>query len=135
MLMPKKSKFRKQMRGRMQGNAQSGNEINFGSIGLQAVGRGYITTRQIEAARRVITRTLKRGGKTWIRVFPDKPITERAAESRMGSGKGTVAYWVAVVKPGAILFEINGLNKEMAYKVLRLASYKLPIKTKILEKV
>ena len=134
MLMPKKSKFRKQMRGRMQGNAQSGNEINFGSIGLQAVGRGYITTRQIEAARRVITRTLKRGGKTWIRVFPDKPITKRPAETRMGKGKGAVDTWVATIHPGRILYEIDGVPELVAYEALRLAGYKLSVKTKILKR-
>ena len=134
MLMPKKSKFRKQMRGRMQGNAQSGNEINFGSIGLQAVGRGYITTRQIEAARRVITRTLKRGVKTWIRVFPDKPITKRPAETRMGKGKGAVDTWVATIHPGRVLYEIDGVPEVVAYEALRLAGYKLSVKTKILKR-
>ena len=132
--MPKKSKFRKQMRGRMQGNAQSGNEINFGSIGLPAVGRGYITTRQIEAARRVITRTLKRGGKTWIRVFPDKPITKRPAETRMGKGKGAVDTWVATIHPGRVLYEIDGVPEVVAYEALRLAGYKLSVKTKILKR-
>ena len=132
--MPKKSKFRKQMRGRMQGNAQSGNEINFGSIGLQAVGRGYITTRQIEAARRVITRTSKRGGKTWIRVFPDKPITKRPAETRMGKGKGAVDTWVATIHPGRVLYEIDGVPEVVAYEALRLAGYKLSVKTKILKR-
>ena len=134
MLMPKNSKFRKQMRGRMQGNAQSGNEINFGSIGLQAVGRGYITTRQIEAARRVITRTLKRGGKTWIRVFPDKPITKRPAETRMGKGKGAVDTWVATIHPGRVLYEIDGVPEVVAYEALRLAGYKLSVKTKSLKR-
>ena len=133
MLMPKKSKFRKQMRGRMQGNAQSGNEINFGSIGLQAVGRGYITTRQIEAARRVITRTLKRGGKTWIRVFPDKPITKRPAETRMGKGKGAGDTSVATIHPGRVLYEIDGVPEVVAYEALRLAGYKLSVITKILK--
>ena len=134
MLSPKRTKFRKQHRGRMKGIASKGNTIAFGQFALQAQDCGWVTARQIEASRRAMTRYVKRGGKIWIRIFPDKPITERAAESRMGSGKGTVAYWVAVVKPGAVLFEINGLNKEMAYKVLKLASYKLPIKTKIIEK-
>ena len=115
--------------------AKGGTEVNFGSYGMKAMEPGWITARQIEATRISISRRVRKVGKMWIRIFPDKPITERAAESRMGSGKGTVAYWVAVVKPGAILFEINGLNKEMAYKVLKLASYKLPIKTKILERV
>ena len=135
MLSPKRTKFRKQHRGRMRGKAYRNNKISFGEYALQSRECGWITSRQIEATRRTITRSIKRGGKLWITVFPDKPVTARAAESRMGSGKGTVAYWVAVVKPGAVLFEINGLNKEMAYKVLKLASYKLPIRTKILEKV
>ena len=135
MLQPKRMKFRKMQKGRNRGLAERGSKVSFGEYALKATGRGRITARQIEAARRTMTRHIKRGGKIWIRIFPDKPITERAAESRMGSGKGTVAYWVAVVKPGAVLFEINGLNKEMAYKVLKLASYKLPIKTKILEKL
>jgi len=134
MLMPKKTKFRKQMRGRMQGSAGVGNKINFGSIALQASGRGYLTTRQIEAARRVITRTLKRGGKTWIRVFPDKPITKRPAETRMGKGKGAVDTWVAVVRPGRILYEIDGVQEEIASEALRLASYKLSLKTKIIKR-
>ena len=134
MLSPKRTKFRKQQRGRLKGKFVSSKLLNFGDFGLQAQEPVWLTSRQIEATRRSITRYVRRTGKIWIRIFPDKPITERAAESRMGSGKGTVAYWVAVVKPGAILFEINGLNKEMAYKVLKLASYKLPIKTKILEK-
>jgi len=134
MLLPKRTKFRRQHRGRFKG-VSNADTIVFGDYGLQALEPVWLTSRQIEAARRSITRYVRRTGKVWIRIFPDKPITERAAESRMGSGKGTVAYWVAVVKPGAVLFEINGLNKEMAYKVLKLASYKLPIKTKIVEKV
>ena len=134
MLMPKKTKYRKQMRGRMQGVAQSGNNISFGSIGLQAVDCGYITTRQIEAARRVITRTLKRGGKTWIRVFPDKPVTKRPAETRMGKGKGAVDTWVATIHPGRVLYEIDGVPEVVAYEALRLAGYKLSVKTKILKR-
>ena len=134
MLMPKKTKFRKQMRGRMKGDAQTGNEISFGSIGLQAIGRGYVTTRQIEAARRVITRTLKRGGKPWIRVFPDKPVTKRPAETRMGKGKGAVDTWVASVHPGRVLYEIDGVPEEVAIEALRLAAYKLSIKTKIIKR-
>ena len=134
MLMPKRTKFRKQMRGRMQGDAHTGNVISFGSIGLQAIGRGYVTTRQIEAARRVIARTLKRGGKTWIRVFPDKPVTKRPAETRMGKGKGAPEYWAAVVRPGRILFEIDGVDFESAKEALRLAAQKLPIKTKFIVK-
>ena len=134
MLMPKKTKFRKQMRGRMQGDAHTGNKISFGSIGLQATGRGYVTTRQIEAARRVITRTLKRGGKTWIRVFPDKPVTKRPAETRMGKGKGADDTWVAPVHPGRELYEIDGVPEEVAIEALRLAAYKLSIKTKIIKR-
>ena len=134
MLMPNKTKFRKQMRGRMQGDAHIGNKISFGSIGLQAIGRGYVTTRQIEAARRVITRTLKRGGKTWIRVFPDKPVTKRPAETRMGKGKGAVDTWVASVYPGRVLYEIDGVPEEVATEALRLAAYKLSIKTKIIKR-
>ena len=133
MLLPKRTKFRRQHRGRLKGVSKA-NTIVFGEYGIQALEPTWITSRQIEASRRTITRYTKRGAKLWIRIFPDKTVTARAAESRMGSGKGAVDYWVAVVKPGAILFEINGLNKEMAYKVLKLASYKLPIKTKILEK-
>ena len=134
MLMPQKTKFRKQMRGRMKGDAQTGNTLSFGSFGLQASGRGYVTTRQIEAARRVIARTLKRGGKTWIRVFPDKPITKRPAEVRMGKGKGAVDTWVAKIIPGRVLYEIDGVPEEIANDALRLASYKLSIKTKIIKR-
>ncbi len=122
------------MRGRMQGDAQTGNLISFGSIGLQATGRGYLTTRQIEAARRVIARTLKRSGKTWIRVFPDKPVTKRPAETRMGKGKGAVDTWVAVVHPGRVLYEIDGVPEGIAHEALRLAAYKLSIKTKIIKR-
>ena len=129
MLMPKKTKFRKQMRGRMQGDSQIGNTISFGSIGLQAIGRGYITTRQIEAARRVITRTLKRGGKTWIRVFPDKPVTKRPAETRMGKGKGSPDFWTCCIQRGQILFELDGVSPESAYQAFRLAQQKLPVHT------
>jgi len=130
MLLPKRTKFRKVHRGRMKG-VSSANTVVFGEYGLQALEPVWLTSRQIEATRRSITRYVRKTGKIWIRVFPDKPITERAAESRMGSGKGAVDYWVAVIKPGAILFEINGLVEERARKVLQLASYKLPIKTKI----
>lgn len=133
MLLPKRTKFRKQHRGRFKGTSKA-DTIIFGEHGLQALEPVWLTSRQIEATRRSITRYVRRTGKIWIRVFPDKPITERAAESRMGAGKGAVDYWVAVVKPGAILFEINGLNNEMAHKVLKLASHKLPIKTKILNR-
>jgi large subunit ribosomal protein L16 len=131
MLLPKRTKFRKSHRGRLKGIATRANKVVFGEFGLQALEPTWITSRQIEATRRSITRYVRKTGKIWIRIFPDKSITERAAESRMGAGKGAVAYWVAVVKPGTILFEINGLSKEMSYKVLKTASYKLPIKTKI----
>ena len=134
MLLPKRNKFRKQHRGRFKGVSKA-NRIVFGDFGIQALEPSWVTSRQIEAARRSITRYVRRTGKIWIRIFPDKPITERAAESRMGSGKGMVAYWAAVVKPGTILFEINGLNVEMANKVLKLASYKLPLKTRVLAKL
>ena len=135
MLLPKRTKFRKMHRGRLKGVATRSNKVVFGEYGLQALEPTWITSRQIEATRRSITRYVRKTGKIWIRIFPDKPITERATESRMGSGKGTVAYWVAVVKPGAVLFEINGLTNERAYKVLKVASYKLPIKTKIVKKL
>jgi large subunit ribosomal protein L16 len=131
MLLPKRTKFRKSHRGRLKGIATRANKVVFGEFGLQALEPTWITSRQIEATRRSITRYVRKTGKIWIRIFPDKSITERAAESRMGAGKGAVAYWVAVVKPGTILFEINGLSEEMAHKVLKTASYKLPIKTKI----
>jgi large subunit ribosomal protein L16 len=134
MLLPKRTKFRRQHRGRLKG-VSNANTVVFGEYGIQALEPVWLTSRQIEATRRTLTRYVRNNGKIWIRIFPDKPITERAAESRMGSGKGTVAYWVAVIKPGAILFEINGLDKETARKVLKLASYKLPIKTKIIEKI
>lgn len=134
MLLPKRTKFRKVHRGRLRGTS-SANTIVFGEYGIQALEPVWLTSRQIEATRRSITRYVRKTGKIWIRVFPDKPITERAAESRMGSGKGAVDYWVAVIKPGAVLFEINGLDVEQAHKVLKLASYKLPIKTKIIGRV
>ena len=135
MLSPKRTKFRRHHRGRMKGKANRGNTISFGSFGLQAITPCWLNSRQIEAGRRAITRNIRRGGQVWIRVFPDKPITERAAESRMGSGKGTPSYWVAVIKPGHILFEITGLEKEAAFKVLKTASHKLPIKTRILSRI
>jgi large subunit ribosomal protein L16 len=134
MLMPKKTKYRKQMRGRMRNDATSGNYVAFGSVGLQATDRGYVSSRQIEAARRVINRTLKRGGKTWIRIFPDKPITKRPAETRMGKGKGAVDSWVAVVLPGRVLYEIDGVELEVAEKALRLAGFKLPVKTRVIKR-
>jgi large subunit ribosomal protein L16 len=132
MLMPKRVKYRKQMRGRMRGKARRGAEVHFGDYGLQALEPGWVTARQIEAARRAIVRALKRRGKVWIRIFPDKPITQRAAETRMGKGKGNVEYWVAVVKPGRIMFEVGGgVPEETAKEALRLAAYKLSVKTKI----
>ena len=132
MLMPKRVKYRKQMRGRMKGKARRGAEVHFGDFGLQALEPGWVSARQIEAARRAIVRALRRRGKVWIRIFPDKPITQRAAETRMGKGKGDVEYWAAVVKPGRIMFEVGGgVPQEIAKEALRLASYKLSVKTKI----
>ncbi|MDJ0554672.1 MAG: 50S ribosomal protein L16 [Microcoleaceae cyanobacterium MO_207.B10] len=132
MLSPKRTKFRKQQRGRMKGNANSGNTISFGEFALQALEPSWITSRQIEASRRAMTRYIRRGGKIWIRVFPDKPVTMRAAETRMGSGKGAPEYWVAVVKPGRIMFELGGVAEDIAREAMRLASFKLPIKTKFI---
>ena len=134
MLSPKRTKFRKQHRGRMRGKAYRNNKISFGEYALQSQECGWITSRQIEATRRTITRSIKRGGKLWITIFPDKPVTARAAESRMGSGKGAVDYWVAVVKPGTIIFEISSVPEEVAKAALSLASYKLPLKTKFITK-
>ena len=134
LLSPKRTKYRKHHRGRMRGKATNGNKVCFGTYGLQALEPTWITSRQIEAARRTITRYTKRGASLWIRIFPDKSVTARAAESRMGSGKGTVDYWVAVVKPGTILFEIASVPEETARAALRLAAYKLPIKTKFISK-
>ena len=132
MLMPKRVKWRKQMRGRMKGKASRGAEVHFGDFGIQALEPAWVSARQIEAARRAIVHALKRRGKIWIRVFPDKPITRKPAETRMGKGKGDVEYWAAVVRPGLIMFEIGGgLPEDMAKSALRLAQYKLPIKTKI----
>ena len=130
MLMPKKVKHRKQMKGRMTGSAQRGSAISFGEYGLKTLEPGWITDRQIEAARIAMTRHVKRGGKIWIRMFPDKPITKKPAETRMGKGKGAPDHWVAVVKPGRILYEIEGVSEEMAREALRLAAQKLPIKCK-----
>jgi large subunit ribosomal protein L16 len=132
MLSPRRTKFRKQQRGRMRGLAQSGNSLNFGAFGLQATEPCWITSRQIEAARRAMTRYVKRGGKIWIRIFPDKPVTMRPAETRMGSGKGSPEFWVAVVKPGRIMFEIDGISEEIAREAMRLAAQKLPIQTKFI---
>lgn len=130
MLMPKKVKHRKQFKGRMHGAATSGAELNFGDFGLQATECGWLTSRQIEAARRAMTRYVKRGGKIWIRVFPDKPITRKPAETRMGSGKGSPEGWVAVVRPGLMLYEMHGVEEAVAREALRLAAHKLPLKTK-----
>lgn len=132
MLSPKRTKYKKQQRGRLKGKASSGNTINFGQYAIQALEPTWLTSRQIEATRRTITRYTKRGGKLWITVFPDKPITARAAESRMGSGKGALDYWVAKVKPGTILFELSGVNPILAKEAMTIASYKLPIKTKFI---
>ncbi|MEL6456962.1 MAG: 50S ribosomal protein L16 [Cyanobacteria bacterium J06641_2] len=134
MLSPKRTKFRKQHRGRMRGLATRGCNINFGDFALQAQEPSWITSRQIEASRRAMTRYVRRGGKIWIRVFPDKPVTMRPAETRMGSGKGNPEYWVAVVKPGRIMFEIAGVAEETAREAMRLASHKLPIKTKFISR-
>ena len=131
MLMPKKTKYRKSFRGRRKGNSKGGNVVTFGDFGLQAVETSYVTARQIEAARITITRTMKRGGKVWINIFPHKPITKKPAEVRMGSGKGNVEYWVAVVKPGRILFEISGVSEDVAREAMRKAGHKLPMKTKL----
>jgi large subunit ribosomal protein L16 len=133
MLMPKRVKWRKQMRGRMKGKATRGAEVTFGDWGLMSLEPGWVTARQIEAARRTIVRAMRRRGKVWIRIFPDKPFTRKPAETRMGKGKGNVEYWVAVVKPGRIMFEIGGgLPDDMAKEALRLAQYKLAIRTKII---
>ena len=135
MLMPKRVKYRKQQRGRMKGLSQRGSTVSFGEFGLQALEPIWLTSRQIESARRTMVRYIKRRGKVWIRVFPDKPFTKRAAETRMGNGKGGVEYWVAVVRPGRILFEMGGISEEEAKEALRLAAYKLPIKTKIVRRI
>jgi len=134
MLSPKRTKFRKFHRGRMRGIATRNNTIAFGNYALQALEPSWITSRQIEATRRTITRYTKRGGQLWIKIFPDKTVTARAAESRMGAGKGSVDYWVATVKPGTIIFEMDGVPEDVARQALKLASYKLPIKTKFLIK-
>ena len=134
MLMPSRTKHRKMMKGKNRGNAKGGSEINFGSLAIQAVDRGFITSRQIEASRRAMTRHVKRAGKIWIRIFPDKPITSKPAETRMGKGKGSVDHWVSVIKPGRILFEIDGVDEEVAREAFRLAQHKLPIKTVIIER-
>lgn len=129
MLQPKRTKFRKQMKGRNRGLAQRGSKVSFGEFGLQAKGRGRITARQIEAARRTITRHVKRGGRLWIRVFPDKPITKKPLEVRQGKGKGNVEYWVAQIQPGRMLYEIEGISEELAREAFKLAAAKLPVET------
>ena len=134
MLQPKRMKYRKAFRGRLKGKAYRGAEVTFGDYGLQALEPSWITSRQIEAARRAIVRHVKRGGKLWIRIFPDKPVTKKPAETRMGSGKGSVDHYVAVVKPGRILFEISGVSEEVAREAFRLAAHKLPIKTQFVAK-
>jgi large subunit ribosomal protein L16 len=130
MLMPKRVKHRKEHRGRMTGKSKGGNEVTFGQYGLQALEPAWITNRQIEAARIAMTRYIRRGGKVWIKIFPSKPVTQKPAETRMGSGKGSPEKWVAVVKPGRILFELAGVSEEVAREAMRLAAHKLPIKTK-----
>ncbi len=132
MLMPKRTKYRKQMRGTMKGHETRGATVHFGRFALQTLDPGWLTSRQIEAARRAMTRSVRRGGKIWIRVFPDKPITKKPAETRMGKGKGNPEYWVAVVKPGRILFEMDGVPRDIAVRALELAAQKLPVRTKIL---
>lgn len=134
MLSPKKVKYRKQQRGRMRGMPRRGCNLNFGEFGLQATECGYISSRQIEAARIAMTRHVKRGGRMWIRIFPDKPVTKKPAEVRMGKGKGAPEGWVAVVRPGKILYEIEGVSKELAQEALRLASHKLSVKTKFIDR-
>ena len=131
MLLPKRVKYRRVMRGRLKGQAMRGNKVSHGEFGLQALEPCWITSNQIEAARVAMTRYTKRGGQVWIKIFPDKPITEKPAETRMGSGKGSPEYWVAVVKPGRVMFEVGGVSEEIAREALRLAAHKLPIKTKV----
>lgn len=134
MLSPKKVKFRKQQKGRMKGIAKGGKSLNFGEYGLQAIECGKISSKQIEAARIAMTRKVKRGGKLWIRIFPDKPFTKKPAEVRMGKGKGAPEGWVAVIRPGRILYEMQGVTKELAQEALRLAAHKLPVKTRFIER-
>src|SRR5881409_579087 len=134
MLMPKRVKHRKQMRGRRRGNAKGGTNVSFGEYGLKALERGWITNRQIEAARVAMTRRIKRGGKVWINIFPDKPVTSKPAETRMGSGKGSPEHWVAVIKPGRVMFELAGVPEPLAKEALRLAGQKLPIKTRVVKR-
>ncbi len=134
MLMPKRTKYRKQFRGRMKGQAHRGNTVSHGEFGLQALEPAWITNRQIEAARIAMTRYIKRGGQVWIKIFPDKPVTAKPAETRMGSGKGSPEYWVAVVKPGRIMFEMGGVTEAVAKEAMRLAGHKLPIRTKFVRR-
>ena len=134
MLLPKRVKYRRVHRGRLTGKANRGNTVTYGEYGLQATEPAWITSNQIEAARIAMTRYTKRGGKVWIKIFPDKPVTEKPAETRMGSGKGSPEYWVAVVKPGRVMFEIAGVSEEIAREALRLASHKLPLKTKLIKR-
>ena len=134
MLMPKRVKYRRQQRGRMKGKAMRGNVVNYGEFGLVATEPSWITANQIEAARVAMTRYTKRGGQVWIKIFPDKPVTQKPAETRMGSGKGSPEYWVAVVKPGRVMFEMGGVTEEEAREAMRLAGYKLPIKTKFVRR-
>lgn len=131
MLMPKRTKYRKQMRGNMKGSETRGVALEFGTLGLQTVEPAWITSRQIEAARRAMTRSIRRGGKIWIRIFPSKPVTQKPAETRMGSGKGNPEYWVAVVKPGRIMFELTGVPKDVGIRAMELAAQKLPVRTRI----
>ena len=134
MLLPKRVKYRRVHRGRLKGKAYRGNKVTYGDFGLQALEPAWITSRQIESARIAMTRYIKRGGQVWIKIFPDKPITEKPAETRMGSGKGSPEYWVAVVKPGRVLFEIKGVSEEVAREAMRLAMHKLPIKCKFVKR-
>lgn len=134
MLLPKRVKYRRVHRGRLKGKASRGNKVTYGDFGLQALEPAWITSNQIESARIAMTRYIKRGGQVWIKIFPDKPITEKPAETRMGSGKGSPEYWVAVVKPGRVLFEIKGVSEETAREAMRLAMHKLPVKTKFVTK-
>ena len=135
MLMPKRVKYRKQMRGRMRGKALRGAEVSFGEYGLQALEPGWVSARQLEAARRALVRVMKRRGKVWIRIFPDKPYTQKPPETRMGKGKGNVEYWVAVVKPGRIMLEVGGLDRETAVEALKQSSYKFSIGTKVVSRL
>ena len=134
MLMPKRVKWRKMQRGNMRGNAKGGTSVSFGDFGLQAMEPAWITARQIEAARIAMTRKIRRGGKVWVNIFPDKPITQKPAETRMGSGKGNPEFWVAVVRPGRVMFELSGVPEELAREALRVAGHKLPIKTKFVKR-